>query len=189
MKKLLLIANITLIFSNISYSQNSYTLDKYHARLSFSVFHMGISFVDGNFKDFDATLVSSKEDFTDAKIEMTADVKSINTEVEMRDNDLREKWFEVAKYPAMSFKSTSLTKVKGNQYKLSGNITLHGVTKPIVFDVVYNGKAQSPFNKKYSYGFTITGKLKRSDFGVGAEAVATVANEVAFKSNVEFVTN
>jgi polyisoprenoid-binding protein YceI len=189
MKKFLLIAAIGMMFSNLTYSQNSYTLDKYHARLSFSVLHMGISFVDGNFKDFDAKLVSSKEDFTDAQIELTADVKSINTEVEMRDNDLREKWFEVAKYPALTFKSTSLAKVNGNQYKLSGNITLHGVTKPIVFDVVYNGKAQSPFSKKYSYGFTITGKLNRSDFGVGAEAVATVANEVALRSNVEFVAN
>jgi len=189
MKKFLLLAAVGLLSSNLSFSQNSYALDKYHARLSFSVLHMGISFVDGNFKDFDAKLVSAREDFTDAQIELTAEVKSINTEVEMRDNDLREKWFEVAKYPALTFKSTSFAKVSGNKYKLSGNITLHGATKPIVLDVVYNGKAQSPFNKKYSYGFTISGKLNRNDFGVGAEAIATVANVVALKSNVEFVAN
>ena len=189
MKKFLLIAAVAMIFSNLANSQNSYALDKYHAQLSFSVLHMGISFVDGNFKDIDGKLVSSKEDFSVAQIELTADVKSINTEVEMRDNDLREKWFEVAKFPSLTYKSTSFAKVSGNNYKLSGNITLHGVTKPIVFDVVYNGMAQSPFNKKYSYGFTISGRLKRSDFGVGAEAVATVANEVELKSNVEFVAN
>ena len=74
MKKLLLLATVGLLFSNLSFSQNSYALDKYHARLSFSVLHMGISFVDGNFKDFDAKLFSAKEDFSDAKIELTADV-------------------------------------------------------------------------------------------------------------------
>jgi len=150
---------------------------------------MGISNVEGIFNTFNSTLVSSKEDFSDAQIEMTADVNSINTEVEMRDKDLRDNWFETAKFPTLSFKSTSFIKVSGNKYKLDGNITLHGITKPITFDVVYNGKAQSPFSKKYSYGFTITGKLSRNDFGIGKEKVPTVSDEIELKSNVEFVVN
>jgi len=189
MKKIILFAAIGILFSNLTYSQNTYTLDKYHARLSFSVKHMGISFVDGIFKTFDATLVCSKEDFSDAHIEMTADAKSIDTEVEMRDNDLRENWFETAKYPSINFKSASFTKVSGHNYKLKGNITLHGITKPITFDVEYNGKAQSPFSKKYSDGFTISGKLNRNDFGIGKETIPTVASEVVLRSNVEFVIN
>ena len=189
MKKI--ISFITAIaITTFAFAQNTYTLDKNHARLTFSAFHYGISHIEGIFKTFDATFVSSKEDFSDAQIEMTADVKSLSTEVEMRDNDLRDNWFEVAKFPTLNFKSTSFKKVSGKNYKLTGNITMHGVTKPITFDVVFNGKGQSPFTKKYLYGFTITGKLNRNDFGIGAEPIPTgVAYEIELKANVEFVIN
>jgi polyisoprenoid-binding protein YceI len=72
---------------------------------------------------------------------------------------------------------------------VKGNITIHGVTKPIVFNVVANGKAQNPFSKKYSYGFTITGNLNRIDFGIGKETIPTVSNEIGLRSNVEFIIN
>lgn len=185
---------ITLIAATIlttfMFAQNSYTLDKNHSRLSFSALHFGISHVEGNFKKFDASFISSKEDFSDAQIELIADVSSINTEVEMRDADLRDNWFEVQKFPTLTFKSTSFKKVNGKNYKLKGNITIHGVTKPIEFDVLFNGKAQSPFTKKYLYGFTITGKLNRNDFGIGKEPITTgVAYEIELRSNVEFIIN
>lgn len=176
--------------ATVSSSQTIYTLDKNHARLSFSALHFGISHIEGNFKTFDATFVSSKEDFSDAQIELTADIKSINTEVEYRDADLRDNWFEAANFPTLNFKSTSFNKTSGNNYKLKGNITMHGVTKPIEFDVVYNGKAQSPFTKKHLVGFTITGNLNRSDFGIGKDPLSTgVSEEIELKSNVEFVIN
>jgi polyisoprenoid-binding protein YceI len=176
------------ILTTFAFAQHVYILDKNHARLSFSVLHLGISFIEGNFKAFDATLVSTKEDFSDAHIEKTADVKSFNTEVEMRDNDLRDNWFEATKLSTLEFRSTSFKKVGGKDYKLAGIITIHGVTKPIVFDVVFNEKTQSAFSKKYVVGFTVIGKLKRSDFGVGKDAISTgVSEEVDLKSNVEFV--
>ena len=149
-------------------AQSSYTFDKNHARLSFSAFHLGISQIEGNFKIFNAILLSTKEDFSDARIEMTADIKSINTEVEIRDNDLKSpKWFDADKYPALTFSSTSFSKISVKNYKLKGNITIHGVTKPIEFDVILNGKGQNPISKKYSFGFSIAGKLNRNDFGIG----------------------
>lgn len=189
MKKIIMLVS-ALVFTTIAFAQNTYKLDKNHARLSFSVKHMGISFVEGNFKTFDATVVSSKGDYSDAKIELTADIKSINTEVEMRDNDLRSaNWFDADKYPTLTFKSTEFKKVSKTKYKLIGNMTMHGVTKPISFDVVYNGTIQNPFSKKYTSGFTITGKLNRSDFGIGNETIPTVGNEIALTSNVEFVVN
>src|SRR6185312_17349077 len=120
-----------IAFTTFTFAQNTYTLDKNHARLAFSAFHYGISHIEGNFKKFDVTFVSSKEDFSDAQIELTIDVSSINTEVEMRDADLRDNWFEVKKFPTAVFKSTSFKKVSGKNYKLKGNITMHGVTKPI----------------------------------------------------------
>ena len=186
--------NISLILAivmvSFAFAQKTYTFDKNHSRLAFSAVHLGISHVEGIFKSFDATFVSTKEDFSDAQIEMNADIKSLSTEVEMRDNALRDNWFEVAKYQTLSFKSTVLKKVLGNIYKLEGNISLHGVTKPITFNVVFNGKGQNPFSKKYSYGFTITGKLHRSDFGLGKDASSTgVSNDIELKSNVEFIIN
>ena len=190
MKKFLLFIS-ACIFGMSAIAQNTFTFDKNHARLSFSAFHFGISHIEGNFKIFNATFISTKEDFSDARIEMNAEVKSINTEVEMRDNDLKSpQWFDADKYPTLTFKSISFNKMSGKNYKLKGDITIHGVTKPIEFDVVFNGKGQNPMSKKYSYGFTISGKLNRSDFGIGGEPLATgVGNQIELKSNIEFAIN
>ena len=190
MKKLILFISVC-IFAMSAIAQSTYTFDKNHTRLSFSAFHLGISHIEGNFGIFNATFISTKEDFSDARIEMTAEVKSINTGVEMRDNDLKSpKWFDADKYPALTFSSISFNKISGKNYKLKGNIIIHGVTKPIEFDVVFNGKGQNPISKKYSYGFTISGKLNRNDFGIGGEPIATgVGYEIELKSNVEFTIN
>ena len=95
MKKIILIAVLSISFSIAMSAQSVLSFDKYHSRLSFSANHLGISFVEGIFKIFDATLISTKEDFSDAQIQMNADVKSISTEVDMRDADLRDNWFEL----------------------------------------------------------------------------------------------
>ncbi len=181
-----------MVLETSIFSQNTYMLDKNHSRLSFSVLHFGISHVEGNFENFDANVNASKEDFTDANIEMTADVKSINTNVKMRDNDLRSpNWFDAEKYPTIFFKSKVFRKVDDKNYKLEGDLTIHGVSKFIVFDVVYNGKAFNPGVKKQIIGFTITGKLNRRDFNViGQNPFSeTVGDEVELRSNVEFIVN
>ena len=177
--------------SSISFAQSTYLLDKYHTNIGFSSTHFGISHVDGKFKNTDATFKSAKADFTDAVVEMSADVKSIDTGVEMRDNDLKgDKWFDTEKFPTLIFKSTSFTKKDVKNYKLAGNITMHGITKPIVFDVVYNGKELNPMTKKSSVGFTLTGKLNRNDFGIGTGTpTAVVADEIELKANTEFVVS
>ena len=171
------------------FTQSNYTIDKNHSRLAFTATHFAISHVDGSFKNFDATLKTSKDDFTDAVIQMTADAKSINTDVEMRDKDLRSSnWFDVEKFPKIEFKSSAFKKVNDKNYKLEGNITMHGVTKPIAFDVVYNGKALNPMSKKNSVGFTVSGKLNRKDFGIGTEAFeGVVGKEIELRSNIEFI--
>ena len=169
----------------------TFTLDKNHTRVGFNATHFGISQVDGRFKEFNATLTSKKEDMSDAVIVMTANTNSIDTDIEMRDKDLKsENWFDANKYPELTFKSTSFKKTGDKTYQLNGNMTIRGVTKPITFDVVYNGKAANPMTKKNSVGFTITGKLNRKDFSVGSGAASTVvADEVELKSNVEFIVD
>ncbi len=187
----MLIAIAILVTSITTGKAQTYEMDKNHSKLAFSATHFGISHVEGNFKKFDVTLKSSKEDFSDAVIEMNVDVKSIDTDVEMRDNDLRSNnWFDVEKYSSITFKSTSFKKTTGNNYILSGNITIHGITKPITFNVLYNGKMVNPMSKKQAVGFTVTGKLNRKDFevGMGPSSVA-VGDEIELRSNVEFILN
>jgi polyisoprenoid-binding protein YceI len=189
MKKTALIIILSL-FGIYSYSQKDYAFDRSHARLSFSAVHFGISNVEGNFKNFDVMLKAGKDDFTDAEIEVTADISSINTENDMRDNDLKnESWFNAEKFPKLTFKSTAFKKLNDKKYVLEGNITMKGTTKPIKLDVIYNGRVQNPYSKKYMYGFTITGKLNRTDFKVGTSTLANVVGEqIEIKSNVEFVS-
>src|SRR5881394_67663 len=103
MKKLLSTISAILFFVSVSFAQKTYTLDKNHARVGFSAVHFGISNIEGNFKTFDATLQARKEDLTDAVFTFTADVNSINTDVEKRDDDLRSAhFFDVAKFPTMT---------------------------------------------------------------------------------------
>jgi polyisoprenoid-binding protein YceI len=187
MKKILALALGTVLFSTAIFAQKTYTLDKYHSRVNFSATHFGISHVEGNFKSIDATLTAAKEDLTDAQITFTADVNTINTEVEYRDNDLKSPaYFDAAKYGSITFKSTAFKKVSGKKYKLAGNITIHGVTKPIVFDVLFNGTAITAM-KKPTAGFTLSGKLNRLDFGVGGPAISSgISNEILLSANVEF---
>ena len=178
---------ILLISTTILFAQKTYTLDKYHAKVGFSALHFGISHIEGNFKIIDATLESKKADFADAEITFTADVNSINTDVEYRDNDLKSaNYFDAVKFPSINFKSTSFKKLTGKNYRLLGNITIHGITKPVVFNVIYNGQAVTAM-KKPTAGFTITGKINRLDFAVGGPVIASgISNEIELTSNVEF---
>ncbi len=187
MKQLILSAISAFILQSTVFGQATYTLDKYHSRVNFSATHFGISHVEGNFKTIDATLEAKKADLTDAVITFTAQVNSINTEVEYRDNDLKSaNYFDAAKFPEINFKSTSFKNTGGKNYLLAGNITIHGVTKPVVFNVIFNGTAVTAM-KKPTAGFTITGKLNRVDFGVGGDPLTSgVGNEIELRSNVEF---
>jgi polyisoprenoid-binding protein YceI len=190
MKKLISISFLLTFYFSV-FSQQIWTLDKPHARLGFSVVHQTISEVEGNFKNFDVSFVSLKDDFTDAKVELTIDVSSINTENEMRDTHLKSSsFFDIEKFKTITFKSTSFISINSKNYKLYGNITIHGVTKPIVFDVVYNGTFNNPARNTISAGFTVKGKLNRSDFKVGGEpSFIGIADEIQLKSNIEFTKN
>jgi polyisoprenoid-binding protein YceI len=168
-----------IILAVTSFGQTIWTTDKNHSQLHFSAFHFGIAHIEGIFGEFTVTMTSEKEGFSDAQIEMVARVTSINTQMEMRDNDLKSKsWFDAEQFPVITVKSTSFKKVTEEEYQLAGNITLHGVTMPIVFNVVFNGWAIT-MTKKKTAGFTITGKLKRSDFNLGGAPIETgVGNEI-----------
>jgi len=158
--------------------------DKMHSKLTFTATHLLVSDVDGLFKNFDVTITTTKPDFSDAIFELSADVSSINTEIEMRDNDLKSaNYFDAATYP----KITSIKPVAQNKYKLTGNLTMHGITKPVTLDLWYRGTTENPMNKKPDAGFKLTGTLKRSDFNIGSNTPsAIVSDEIEIKADGEF---
>ena len=186
MKKISSLLALVLIAGS-TFAQN-WSLDKAHAKLGFGVTHLLLSTVEGSFKSFDVKLTASKDDFSDAVIELTADVNTINTDMDKRDEHLKTPdFFDVAKFPTLTFKSKSFKKVDGKKYKLTGDLTLHGVTKTVDLDVIVNGPIVHPYSKKNVAGFKITGTLKRKDFGVGAgTADAVVSDDVAINANAEF---
>lgn len=183
MKKINLVA-IALLVSFSTFAQK-WNVDKAHSKLGFTVTHLLISEVDGNFKTFTASITSAADDFSDAVFELSADVNSINTDNEMRDNDLKSpKFFDAAQFSSLSFKSKSFTKVADKKYKMSGDLTMHGVTKPVTLDVTLAGITEQRGKKKA--GFKITGTIKRSDFSVGTIPVAVVSDEVEIRAVGEF---
>lgn len=188
MKKLTIIFSALIVLSSFTVLNNIWTNDDPHSQLGFTVKHLGIADVSGTFNDFDVTVTSKKPDFSDAVFELSAKVASIDTRVEARDNHLKSAdFFDAQKYPEIKFKSTSIKKAGKNQYKLSGNLTLHGVTKPVTLDLKYNGTVENAMNKKQTAGFQVTGTIKRSDFNVGPGFPAPmISNEVKIKADGEF---
>ncbi|HEY1032064.1 MAG TPA: YceI family protein [Flavipsychrobacter sp.] len=186
MKKIMTIMAATML-SSAAIAQ-TWNLDKAHSKLGFTITHLSVSDVDGLFKNFDANLAATKPDFSDAKVTLTADVKTINTDNTMRDEHLQKPdYLDAEKYPKLTFQSTSLKKAGANKYKMYGNLTLHGVTKPVVLDVTHRGTVTHPMNKKQVAGFKVTGKIKRTDFKISESTPnAMLSDEIELNANVEF---
>ncbi len=189
MKKITLIIAAFFTLTAFTTAVSTWNNDDAHSQLAFTVTHLGIADVSGTFNDFDVSVKSSKPDFSDAVFELSAKTASIDTRVEARNNHLKSAdFFDVEKYPALIFKSTSLKKVGKNKYKLGGNLTLHGITKPVTLDLLYRGTVENAMNKKQTAGFQVTGVIKRSDFNLGNGFPAPmISNEVRIKADGEFV--
>ncbi len=189
MKRLSVAIAAFIVLSGFNYVATTWKSDAPHSQLGFTVTHLGIAEVSGTFNDFEVNVTSSKPDFSDAQFLLTAKIASIDTRVEMRDNHLKSPdFFDAAKYPTITFKSTSIKNVGKNKYKLSGDVTLHGITKPATMDLVYKGTVENPMSKKQTAGFQVTGVIKRSDFAVGEKFPAPmVSDEVTIKADGEFV--
>lgn len=181
---------VALALSSAAFAQTNWKLDNAHSSVKFSVEHLMVSETDGNFKGFDGTLSSKNADFSDAEISFTVDVKTINTDNEMRDKHLQgDDFFNSEKFPQMKFKGTSFKKVSGNKYLLEGDLTIRDVTKKVKFDVVYRGMQKDPYGNTKA-GFKATGSIKRLEYGlkwnVMTEAAAVVADEVNIVINLEY---
>src|SRR5688572_12436762 len=188
MKKFFFIATAFVVFTAFTTVGGTWSNDDPHSQLGFTVTHLGVSDISGTFNDFDVTVQSTKPDFSDAQFELSAKAASIDTRVEARNNHLKSAdFFDVEKYPTLNFKSTSIKKVGKNKFKLSGDLTIHGVTKPVTMDLVYRGTVENPMSKKQTAGFQLTGTIKRSQFGIGDKFPAPmISDDVRIKADGEF---
>lgn len=183
MKKLNTLLVVLILAAGTAFAQNNWSIDKNHSKIAFVVKHMGISEVEGNFKDFDATVVAKSEDFNGAEVSFTAKTASIDTDNERRDNHLKSAdFFDAEKNPEITFKG-NLEK-KGDKYVLKGNFTMKGVTKPVEFDVTYGGTMNTGRGMKS--GFKLTGKINRQDYGV-TWGSKTPGGELVVSDDVEIV--
>jgi polyisoprenoid-binding protein YceI len=189
MKKLVIILSAFIFLTAFTASTPLWKNDPAHSQIAFTVKHLGISDVSGVFNDFDVKVLSSKPDFSDAVFELDVKVASIDTRVEARNKHLKSPdFFDVEQYPSMHFKSTGITKSAENEYQLKGDLTLHGVTKPITMNLEYRGTIENPMDKKQTTGFRVTGVIKRSDFNLGnGFPPPMISDEVHIKADGEFV--
>ena len=173
----------------------AYTLDKTHASITFRVNHLGFSRYTAQFKQFDAQLQFDPENIAASSVTATIDPRSLDLDSPppgFVDQLLGEQWFNVAQFPLMSFKSTKVEALEGNKARVTGDFTLHGVTKPVVLDATFNGGyAGHPMDPHARVGFSASGTLLRSDFGIdyGIPAPGStmgVSDEVEIAIEVEF---
>lgn len=164
-----------------------WVLDPMHSEVQFKVKHLVISTVTGSFKTFEGELTTESEDFDGADISFSLDVASIDTNQEMRDGHLKSgEFFDAETYPKISFKSTAFTK-DGDDYKLTGDLTIKDVTKSVTLDVEHGGVA-GDFYGNTKAGFEVTGKINRKDFGLVWDGV-TEAGSVVLGSDIKLIIN
>ncbi len=170
--------------------KTTWNLDKSHSSVKFNIDHMVISEVEGGFKEFSTDVKSDKPDFTDVKGSFTIDVNSITTDNDKRDAHLRSAdFFDVEKYPNMTFVIKKFTKVNGRQYKVTGDLTLHGVTKTVTLNAKFGGIIKDPYGLTRT-GLTVSGEIDRYAFGLKYNAALeagglTIGQKVRIKVNLE----
>ncbi len=154
----------------INVPAGAYTLDKSHASLTFRVNHLGFSHYTAQFKTFDAQLQFDPANLAASTVTATVDPRSLdldNPPPGFVDELLGAQWLDAAKFPDMTFKSTKLETIDANKVRITGDFTLHGVTKPVVLEATFNGGyAGHPMDPHARIGFSARGTLNRSEFGI-----------------------
>lgn len=149
----------------------SYAIDSSHTLVQFSVNHFGISDYFGTFPGATGSLTIDPKNIATAKLDVTVPVASVSTTNATLDKELvSADWFDAARYPSIRFVSTKVTRTGGNGATVTGNLTMHGVTKPVTLNATFNAAAVNPLNKAYTLGFKATGVIKRTEFGVSKYA-------------------
>jgi len=167
-----------------------WTLDPMHSELGFKIKHLMITNVSGFIKNFHVEVETEGTDFSKARVKVTADMSSISTNNEQRDAHLRNAdFFEVEKYPELTFVSDKVEKTDDDTFMVHGNLTLKGITKPLSLLVEYGGISKDHYGNEKA-GFTVTGKIKRSEWGISFNSVletggVALGEEVKLNSEIQ----
>lgn len=189
MKKFLTALTLTaaLGLSAPAVAADAFTFDIPHTQVMFSVSHLGFSHSHGKFLAFSGGYTFDEAAPEKSTIDVTIDTTSLNMDDAKWDEHLKAAdFFNVEKFPTMTFKSTAVEKTGDNIGKVTGDLTLLGVTKPVTLDVTFNKGGVHPYSKKYVTGFSATGTLNRSDFGM-TYGLPGVGDEVKIMIEVEGV--
>lgn len=168
-----------------------WTIDPAHSQIQFKVRHMMISTVTGTFDQFTSVVEMSGEDLSSAKVHFEAETASIHTGAPDRDKHLRSgDFFDAENHSKLIFKATSLENTGGNEWKMKGDLTIRGVTKPITLDVEWNGVNKDPWGKMKA-GLNVRGKLNRKEYGLNWNAAleaggVLVSDEVRIECEVQY---
>src|SRR4051812_37207560 len=180
MKKFFMLAGVLSLAAPLTFAQTStWVPDKAHSEVDFSILHLSLSKVHGRFGNIGGSIVMNDADVTKSTVNVTIDVSRIDTGVAPRDNDLKgPNIFDVAQFPTATFVSTSVAK-SSNGMTVTGNLTLHGVTKPVTLAVEGPTGPVAGMDKKQHSGFSATTTISRAAFGIAAKMpTAAVGDEV-----------
>lgn len=166
----------------------AFDFDKSHSNLSFSYNHLGYSTTDGRFGDWNGTLLIDKEKPENSSVEFTVQIGSLDTFWADRDTHLKSPdFFDAAQFPEANFKSTKVTQTGEKQLEVTGDLTLHGVTKPVTLTVDVTAMGEHPMAKKEAIGFAVSTVIKRSEFGMD-KFVPYVSDDVTITFHTETLT-
>ncbi|AYJ87753.1 polyisoprenoid-binding protein [Sphingomonas paeninsulae] len=155
----------------------NYDVESYHTQIAWTVNHLGVSLFSGMFSQASGKLIIDPKNLATTKVSISVPVASVQTTSDKLTGELKSAdWFDATKYPTMTFVSTKVTSTSATTADITGNLTLHGVTKPVTIEAVFTGVSSST-NKKANIGFTGSADIKRSDFGIKAY-VPLVSDEV-----------
>src|SRR5277367_501585 len=184
-----------ILAATVQAQSTTWQLDPAHSNAQFSVRHLGISNVQGEFTKVTGTVQLDDQDISKSTVNATIDVASVDTRVQRRDDDLKsDNFFDVAKYPTITFQSTKISKTGEDTAKMTGNLTIHGVTKEVTFDVTGPTKAIQVMGGTRR-GASATTKINRQDFGIvfmsntlpGGDEM--IGDTITITLDIEMVTN
>jgi polyisoprenoid-binding protein YceI len=170
----------------------TWSIDPAHSHVEFAVKHLMISTVKGRFGAVRGTIRTDEADPARGQVEVEIDADSIDTREAQRDAHLKSAdFFDIEKFPTITFKSTRITDVDGDSFRLTGDLTIHGVTRPVTLDVTSEGRGKDPWGGERA-GFSAKGKIKRSEFGLTWNQVLetggfVVGDEIKITLDVELV--
>ena len=177
---------MTLAAASAVGAPETYQLEKTHVDLVFTINHAGFSQKHGSFRQLDATLVYDAQKPEDSHVKVSVKTDSLDTGFADRDRDVKGPQFlDTVKYPEMTFASTKVTRMGDKTLRIDGDLTLHGVTRPVVLEAHLNQLGPNPFDKRPTVGFGASGSLRRSEFGIGM-FIPVIGDEVTITIDAEF---